>query len=476
MIYNWYNFCLDGFLTADGTPKPTWHDLGEVLAPIRAQFDGRLKLTNTNDFRNADYISVIWELCEDYNVIKNGKIDSLFIEPHKTVILEKPQIDYTPDNIATGAKYYLNLQFFDGDRLISHKQLKLPYYSEKLPFSRGKFNGSFMRENEDVKVKIGECIIAFKDAMISEYVFKDRKIISEPMKLNFYRAATDNDGIMANFRWFPKWFFRRKSEWAETFLKTMVFCVRNTTVKEEEDSLHLVFDGKIIPTSGWLGYDAKIEYRIFNNGFVTVQIVGEPFGKMPEVLPRIGVVFELDDSLKNVEWYGRGKRQNYCDSLSAAPIGIYKSDVKNLNFMFDVPQETGNHENTKFVSVSDNEKNGITVIGSDEFSFSYHDFSLDNLDVARHKNEIVRSDVNYLYIDYKVRGLGSRSCGPEPEEEFELRPHSFKFGFALCGLQSNDDALNLARCNLGIKTEKMSETYRFDEMQKIEQVANCTED
>lgn len=144
--------------------------------------------------------------------------------------------------------------------------------------------------------------------------------------------------------------------------------------------------------------------------------------------------------------------------------------------MFDVPQETGNHENTKFVRVFDSEQNGLSIIGCDEFCFSYHDFSLNNLGNALHKNEISRRDSNYLYIDYKVRGLGSRSCGPEPEEAFELRPHSFEFGFALSRLQSRDDIMNLVHCDLGIKTQRLSDTYRFDEVQRIKQIANCAEE
>lgn len=474
--YNWYNFCLDGFLTSDGTPKPTWYDLGEVIAPICAQFDGELKITNTNDFRNADYISMIWELREDYIAIKSGKIDALNIEPHQTIVFGNSQVAFMPDSIVSGANYYLDLRFFDGDRMLSHKQLKLPYHYEKNTAETKKFKGSFTCENNSIKVETDNCSVVIKNAMLAGYIVNDYEIISKPMRLNFYRAATDNDGIMADFKWFPKWFFRRKSEWAEAFLKTLKFWVSDTTIKEESDALHLTFDGKILPDTGWMGYNATIEYRILSSGLVTVQIVGKPFGKMTDVLPRIGVIFELADNLKNVEWYGRGEMQNYCDSLSAAPIGIYNSDVKKLNFMFDVPQETGNHENTKFVSVSDSAEKGITVVGCDEFSFSYHDFSLDNLDDAHHKNEVIRSDENYLYIDYKVRGLGSRSCGPEPEEEFEIRPHSFKFGFALCSLRNKNDALNLARCDLGVKTEKLSDTYKFEDINKVEQVANCTED
>ncbi|MBR2731595.1 MAG: hypothetical protein IKD72_06385, partial [Clostridia bacterium] len=44
----------------------------------------------------------------------------------------------------------------------------------------------------------------------------------------------------------------------------------------------------------------------------------------------------------------------------------------------------------------------------------------DNLTAARHCDELEPGDVTYLYIDHKMRGLGSHSCGPEPEAAYEL--------------------------------------------------------
>ena len=99
---------------------------------------------------------------------------------------------------------------------------------------------------------------------------------------------------------------------------------------------------------------------------------------------------------------------------------------------------------------------GLSVIGCDEFAFTYRDVTEEALEAALHKNEVKKSDTNHLYVDYKMRGLGSASCGPEPEEEFEFKPHSFRFAFAIgIGLTSND-ALALRRLNLGASTGALS--------------------
>ena len=38
---------------------------------------------------------------------------------------------------------------------------------------------------------------------------------------------------------------------------------------------------------------------------------------------------------------------------------------------------------------------------------------------------------NYLYVDHRQRGLGSHSCGPEPEEAYELPIGRFHWSFVL---------------------------------------------
>ena len=66
-----------------------------------------------------------------------------------------------------------------------------------------------------------------------------------------------------------------------------------------------------------------------------------------------------------------------------------------------------------------------------KFAFSCHDFTLENLKKARHFDELEHIARKSLYIDYRMRPLGSHSCGPEPEPEYELHPHEFDWSFRL---------------------------------------------
>jgi len=196
---------------------------------------------------------------------------------------------------------------------------------------------------------------------------------------------------------------------------------------------------------------------VFNDGLISVDMKAYPYGKFTETLPRIGLCVPLRKEYGQVIWYGRGERENYSDCKKASPIGLYCKPIEETYTIFDKPQESGNHENTSFVMLSNVYGNGLTVVGCDQFAFSYHDFSLSSLTKARHKNEIVKSDLNYLYVDYKMRGLGNNSCGPNPEEEFELIPHAFEFAFVLAGNLTQEQALELTRTDFGIHTRPLDE-------------------
>ena len=138
--------------------------------------------------------------------------------------------------------------------------------------------------------------------------------------------------------------------------------------------------------------------------------------------------FGCHGTYARIRWLGRGLDENYPDCKAHTPIGRYEADIADMYFRYDVPQETGNHCDCRSATVFAPGKS-LTVNGI--FSFSCHTFPLDSLIRARHADELEPGEARYLYIDHKHRGLGSNSCGPQPEEPYELRPGTFDWSFRL---------------------------------------------
>ena len=463
-INHWANFSMDGFCISDGTPKPSLLEYKEVLSPAYATLsDGKLKITNTNAFRALDYLEMRWEILEDYNILRQGEMRLPPLAPHEMFM---PDLDLSVAAPKSGATYRLDLHFFEGEKNISNKQFTLPIHAKKELFSPAAFEPAIEERDRCISIHDRDVSLTFESGLLSRFVKDGQVLIDAPMKLNFYRAPIDNDGIVG-------WSLRRIAEWDSIFLRHFEYHCEGMSCKQEHDAVHVKAVGKALPTGRFAGFYIEMNYRIYHGGFILIEITGRPYGNMAEVLPRIGVVFPMEKSFRDVSWWGRGPGENYCDRKASAPFGLYRDRVEKMNFMYDVPQENGTRFENSFATLSDDKNSGVTVIGSDTFGFSYHDYSLEDLINARHRNELKKSEKNYLYIDYKMRGLGSFSCGPEPEERYELRPHDFRFTFGLAPAMADAAALALSRQQFCSTTQALGDAYVKPKTIKFEQNLDC---
>lgn len=462
-IYHWNNFSMDGFCMSDGTPKPGWFELGQVSFAAYVTFDGqRITVKNTNDFRTLSYLTASYEICEDGIPVKSGAIELPEIRPHESY---SPDIDISVDSPIAGARYFLNIYFSENGVRVHTKQFSLGALKKAKAFCPKAFKYSTSVENYILKVEGADFSAEFTKGMLSRLEKKGKLLLDGAMKLNFFRAHTDNDGIRGRST-------RHLGEWEKALIDKYYFNLFDISVKEDANKFIVETLGRMTTDSVHGGFACRICYEVYSGGDVLVDIKCEPYGNLPPVLPRMGVVFPISKSFGECRWLGRGARENYCDMKAAAPVGIYTLPIEQMNIIYDYPQETGNRENTYIATLLDGNGRELSIVGSDLFSFSYHDMDLHELDKAAHKNEISRtSDHNYLYIDYRMRGLGSHSCGPDPEEKYELHPHSFELAFVISG--EADRAVELSRLDFGRKTQARSDTYVSEPIVKIKQIADC---
>lgn len=462
-INHWSNFSMDGYCLSDGTPAPALRDCKNVLSPCYVYLeDGKIRLLNTNDFRTLEYVRMHWELCEDFTVLGKGDMQLPAVLPYTE--WELPFDTALPAR-TPGASYFMNLSFTDETgREIGRKQVLLGTvpahaYAETAPAAKvEKVCGNVTVTAEHFRVEIREGLLAYYE--------KDGKVLLDsPMKLNFWRAPTDNDGIV-NFS--P----RIIGDWDSIFLKHFAFWPEAIDTASDENCIRITVLGKILPTARFAGFTVQLVYRIYSDGLVLVEYAGKPYGQFPDTLPRIGVCFELAETFDTVQWYGRGMDENYPDRKAHCPVSLYSLPVEKMNFLYDVPQECGTRTETRFAMVSGQDKT-LTVLGGEPFSFSCHDFTLEALEKARHRNELVKSDKKYLYIDYRMRGLGSLSCGPNPEECYELHPHSFRFVFGICDAGTPESAMDLARSSFCVRTEALSDTHTFTVTREEAGIIEC---
>lgn len=73
----------------------------------------------------------------------------------------------------------------------------------------------------------------------------------------------------------------------------------------------------------------------------------------------------------------------------------------------------------------------LTAFSETPFSFNASCYTQEELTQKAHNYELVPSGHTILCLDYKQDGIGSNSCGPEPEEAYRFEENDFVFSFGL---------------------------------------------
>jgi beta-galactosidase len=176
-------------------------------------------------------------------------------------------------------------------------------------------------------------------------------------------------------------------------------------------------------------------YIIYGTGDVVVRNTISVDETMPEI-PRIGMQMEMSHDFSDVTWYGRGPHENYWDRKTGAAVGLYRLPVAALGHPYARPQETGNRCDVRWAAFRRDDGVGLSVIGMPTFDMSAWDCATEELEAAKHVNELPRGHVITVNIDYKQMGVGGdNSWGARTHPEYTLYPKTYVYSFRLrpCG-------------------------------------------
>ncbi len=407
------NFCVDGLFYPDRTPHTGALEMKEVYRPLRAvKTDAKTyKFMNTNRFRNADYITVQWSFSEDAEVLNKGEF-VLDIAPLGEVLRE------IPTEIRDKSKdAFLNITYVDtkSGEIIAHEQFVLnDVPTSVVPNPSGKAK----LEEKDGKyiITAPDCSVVFnqKSGALESYLVKGiERLNTTPIGNqlgfvpNIYRAPIDND----SYAWTPKWNRKQLAKIKPAFL--------GLAAKETHDGVKVKAKYKLgLGFKQW--YVCELEYAVYPDG--TIQVEAELERKLfgSKDLPRFGVTVELPKAFSNVEYFGRGAKENMCDFNAQSPVGLYQSTVPEMHENYIKPQDNGNHGGTKRLSLTDENGIGVQIVGAPKFSFSVHNYTQEQLCNAKHREDLTAQNTTFLSVDGFMRGAGSNACGPDALKQYRF--------------------------------------------------------
>ena len=439
-------FCANGIVSSDRRPHHHAAEVKKVYQPIKFTAKdltwGKFEAKNWLSFTNASAFYCDYEIFSAEKSLMKGKID-LDIEPFGTqeINIERLRIYGNPGEeffIRFSVKTKIDQPFMPAGTEVAYDEFKLDWPSAPLePVVKEKSiqfnssNGSVY--NEDFSVTFDKATGA-----INSYIVKGQELLRGELRDNFWRAPTLNDEV-------DSWALPR---WKKAGLQYLT--AKNTGLHFER-----LDDKTVAVTAAIEYYDAsdKLQivvnkvYLIHGEGNISITNHVEPMETVTS-FPKIGMQFRMPLDYRDLTYFGKDT-ENYPDRNASGKMGLYQTDALSLFEQHVVPQDNGNHSDTRWLALtSDKSKVGLFVKMQEPFNFSIYNYDDENLTAARRINQLNPTDFLTFNVDYKQAPIGTATCGPGMDEKFVLSNQVYEYTVMLRAFDKSQDPIELTRFQL----------------------------
>jgi len=434
-VPNHGGFCIKGLVSAERAVYPKYWEVKKVYQPVAIDAvhlqPGKVsvKITNRHAFINLNTCDLRWTVTDsEGQTLQAGTLPPLDCAPGQSSLIRVP---VAPIAAKAGAEYWLRLSVHTRtDALFARAGWELA--GQQLPLAVPRVRtppaptphvlpALQTRPTGDAVVIAGTNFsLTFSRAAGTltslqwagtELLFTATNQPGGPV-LQWFRAPTDND------KGFGKWLAR---DWREAGLAAATRSVDSFAITRATPD---VVEIHTVTTTRGLtgGCTLSTVWTVHGDGSLDVDQHLVPFGPLP-LLPRLGVVLSLSPRLETLRWLGRGPWENYADRKDSADLGVWASTVTAQAVPYVRPQENGNKEDTRWLTLTDATGVGLKVsTRGNPFSFSALHTTAADLAGARHHTDLpVRPEV-ILSLDAAMSGLGNSSCGPGVLARYAIAP------------------------------------------------------
>ncbi|MCU4675258.1 DUF4981 domain-containing protein [Catenovulum sp. 2E275] len=440
-VYNDGNFCLNGLVNPDRTPHPALYEVKTVYQNLHFKqlTSTQYEIFNENFFVDTQDYTFSWQLL--VNGVKSNSAEfDLTVAPQQSLKFSLanqliPLLNHLDKNDEVLLNLYAKAKhqrpLVDQGHLLAQAQFTVQT-GQPVAFNTNPNGDLTLTETKNgIHINNEQFNLSFNaEGYLASYQIANRELIKEPLKLNFWRAPTDND--------FGNKLPERGQNWKQASQNQQVDSLKiinksKNLIKLKQEIILKEIESRAIVT-----------YLINSLGEIQLDIEFNPSNPQTlSELPRLGTNLQMPGSFNKTIFYGRGPFENYWDRKTAALIGLYSAKVEDLGFAYIRPQENGNRTDTRWVSFTDENGIGLKFIGEPVISFSAHHQLLDDFDpgiskAQRHTIDVPKRDLVNIFIDYKQSGLGGdTSWGAKPHPQYQLLPKKYQYSFQIAPVLSD---------------------------------------
>jgi len=331
--------------------------------------------------------------------------------------------------LTRGAEYWLKLKFAlsdntlwaDAGHVVAWDQFKVPFDVPKpealAPENMHPIDITEKPDKYIVKGRDFVLSICKQTGAIDAMNYKGKDLISSPLVPNFWRVPLDND--------LGEKFSEKAKLWKIAGPDQQITKIKAHQIKPQIVRINIA---SRLPVSNSF---CEYTYTIFGSGDVIVQTILNIGEKGPE-LPRLGMTMQMPGCFDTVTWYGRGPHETYWDRKTSGEVGLYSAAIKDQIHHYVRPQENGNKTDVRWVALTNREGFGFLAVGMGLLNFSAWPYTMEDLEKAKHINELPQRNTITVNLDYKQMGVGgddgwTAKARPHPQYRLPAKTYSYSF-------------------------------------------------
>ncbi|MEI6285123.1 MAG: glycoside hydrolase family 2 TIM barrel-domain containing protein [Bacillota bacterium] len=414
-------FCGNGLLLSDRTPtgklaetKKCYQNFNFTLTDER---NGVIEVFNKLLFTNANEFEFCWKVLNRGEEYLAGKFSPTILPQHRRHVClnwQWPDFDHSSEYILEiSVRLRHDSIWADAGHEIAWQQFEFyNHYTPNIcntPAVKQQTGNTIIFSGTDYSADFNSVTGAW-----SQLTLAGRACFVTAPKISCWRAPTDNDRGNKLAEHSQCWQLAAGGWQLEEFLS------ENSRIITSHSNSALN-STKLVA-----------EYSFDAEG-IDISICISPDADLPE-LPAFMLELQLNQQFKSFSYYGRGPHENYSDRKSGCKLGIYSSTPAAEFIPYLRPQESGNHCDTRWLSLSAvGELTSDKVVKSAEnnpglqiaalsfpFEFSCLPWTPEEIAAADHCYKLPVSDKTVLRSGLQRGVGGDDSWGAPVHPEFSL--------------------------------------------------------
>jgi len=259
--------------------------------------------------------------------------------------------------------------------------------------------------------------ISYIDVDNSPMMYEGAQLVPD-----FWRAPTDND--------YGAHLQEKLAAWQNPSLTKTSF-----QIKEDGGNQVVTATYDIKETSAKL----TVTYVMTAEGklIVTQAMTADPDVKDGAQLLRYGMKMKMPEEYSQIEYYGKGPRENYIDRNDSEGIGVWKQTVADQYYPYIRPQESGNKTQVRYWQLTSKDGKGLRFEGTEPLECQSLNYTEDDLysgvnkdRTQRHSGDLVPRNFTDVHIASRMMGLGcvnSWGAWARPEYQMPYKDYIYTF-------------------------------------------------